>query len=152
MTGNEFLKLSRLYADLEAEQRRIGLSCSGCGACCRFDVVDHVLYASELEKAYLLSASPAFPVPAEPDGDPDRDTDAATAELVKAGLRCQFQKDGHCEARDARTLGCRLHFCTWPEGKEADEEAFCEEWHRRLKRLHDVLDIEWLYGPLLPLR
>ncbi|MDR1745316.1 MAG: YkgJ family cysteine cluster protein [Planctomycetota bacterium] len=142
MHTQAFPELTRLYADLEAEQQRLGAACSGCGACCRFDVADHVLYASDLERRYLLAASG---VPAEPDGDPE------LASLIASGLRCPFQKDGRCEARDGRTLGCRLHFCQWPKEKESEEEAFCEAWHGRLKRLHDDLGLEWRYGPLFPL-
>lgn len=137
-----FSELTRLYADLEAEQRRTGLACSGCGTCCRFDEVDHVLYASELERQYLLAAS-------TPPAQPDRDADAAFARLLETGLRCPYQRDGRCEARDGRTLGCRLHFCRWPDDR--DGEAFCETWHGKLKQLHDDLGLEWRYGPLLPL-
>ncbi len=144
MAREPLLELTRLYADLEAEQRRMGLSCSGCGACCRFDEVDHVLYSSDLERRHLLAVS-------TPPAEPDRDGDATRAELLKTGLRCPFQKDGHCEARDGRPLGCRLHFCRRPKETESGEEAFCETWHARLKRLHDDLGLEWRYRPLLPL-
>lgn len=136
----EWERLARLYRELDAELARFAPSCRGCGECCRFDRVDHVLYASELERGYLLgAASPLSPI----------GPDAAAADLLARGLRCPFQADGKCTAREGRVLGCRLHFC---EGLgEADEQEFSEAWHARLKRLHAELGLEWSYRPLLPL-
>lgn len=125
--------LSRLYADLDRETASQNHVCRGCGGCCHFDVVDHVLYVSEMERRYLALVSPDFP--AEPD---------ASEELLRGGLRCPYQSGGRCFAREGRPLGCRLHFC---EGPELDYEA----WHNRLKALHDEVDFGWDYRPLLPL-
>lgn len=127
-----FPELIRLYADIEEDVRRMGFDCSGCGGCCRFDEADHVLYASALEREYLLASST---VPDCPDGD---------AALLRAGLRCPFQTGGRCGAREGRVLGCRLHFCRRPETNS-------ESWHSRLKQIHERFGIEWRYAPLLPL-
>lgn len=127
-----------LYARVDAALAERGLACAGCGECCHFDVVDHVLYASELERR-MLRLTGEFP--AVPDAD---------GELIEKGLRCPFQAGNRCHARDGRVLGCRLHFCAW--ANSAEEMDFAEAWHGELKKLHDELGIEWEYRPLLPLR
>lgn len=132
-----FYRLAHLYAELEGELAVKEVECAGCGTCCHFDVADHVLYASELERRYLLES--VIP-PDHPDGD---------VELLARGLRCPFQEEGRCRAREGRVLGCRLHFCRWANA--AEEAEFCELWHGKLKWLHDELNMEWRYGPLLPL-
>lgn len=137
MYKTAFPRLAELYAELERAQAALDVTCDGCGACCHFDVADHVLYASELERSYLLET--ARP-PDSPDGG---------ADLLARGLRCPYQRDERCQAREGRTLGCRLHFCCWSDA--AAEAEFCERWHGRLKRMHDELGLEWGYGPLLPL-
>lgn len=120
------------YRDLDDAIGKLGRLCDACGRCCRFDEVDHVLYASGLERFYLAHTAS---VPDHPD---------APAELLAAGLRCPFQKNGLCQAREGRALGCRLHFC-----REENDE-WSEAWHDRLKRLHEDLGVEWAYAPLLP--
>lgn len=128
-------RLSALYAALDLALEEKGWLCRGCGECCHFDQVDHILYASELERHYLLAN-------ADKAQDPDGDT-----ELLGKGLRCPYQKDNKCLARLGRPLGCRLHFC------DADDDFdFYELWHSRLKQLHIDSGQAWQYGPLLPLK
>lgn len=123
-----------LYAALDRELARRGATCAGCGACCHFETAGHILYASRLERELLAGIEP----PVSPD---------AGSEAIAAGWRCPFQKGNRCLAREARVLGCRLHFCEGGAG--LDELA--ERWHERLKRLHDELGVAWDYRPLLPL-
>lgn len=129
--------MRRLYARLDAELAALGVVCGGCGRCCRFDEVDHVLYASRLERRYLALVSPFFP------GSGDH-------ELIARGLRCPYQTETGCRAREGRVLGCRLHYCTWDD--PVLEERVYAEWHERLKRMHDELGEPWDYRPLLPLQ
>lgn len=132
-------RLRELYAALDADIAARGLVCDGCGECCHFDTVDHLLYASRLERDFLLETAGSPPLPG----------DADLAALVADGMRCPYQSEGKCLARDGRVLGCRLHFCRWPDG--GDEDDFQEKWHRELKRIHDDCGEEWLYTRLLPL-
>lgn len=125
------------YRRLDAELSGLSLLCNGCGVCCHFDQVEHILYASELERRFLSLAG-VFP------GRPD-----ASDGLLAAGLRCPYQAGGGCQAREGRVLGCRLHFCAWPDADAESEVA--ERWHGELKRLHDGLGVPWEYRPLLPL-
>lgn len=133
----EWERLAQLYRELEADVASRGLTCRGCGECCRFDRVDHLLYASDLEREYLLHT---MPVPAHA-GEYDV--------LIARGQRCPFQVNGVCQAREGRVLGCRLHFCegSWGEG----EQEWCEAWHDRVKKLHAECGLVWNYRPLLPL-
>lgn len=123
--------------DMDRLTRRGDVACEGCGHCCHFDTAGHLLYASELEKRYLLRVAA---LPEHPDGD---------GEEIESGDRCPYQKDGKCHARSGRVLGCRLHFCQWPDVAAAEDAA--EQWHARLKRLHEELGVEWRYARLLPL-
>ena len=132
--NDRFRVLFAFYAALDHCLDELGLACDGCGECCHFETAGHILYASRLEREALAGFAPS--------GHPD-----ATPEAIAAGERCPFQAGGGCQAREARTLGCRLHFCRG--GGELDELS--EEWHNRLKRLHDDLGVEWDYRPLLPL-
>lgn len=127
-------KLSAFYSALDEAIAARGWVCRGCGECCHFDQVDHVLYASELERSYLLANATQ---PQQPDGDTD---------LLAKGLRCPYQQDNRCTARQGRPLGCRLHFC-----EAEDDFEFYEMWHIRLKQLHSDTGQDWRYAPLLPL-
>lgn len=119
--------LRQLYDDLGEELRALALHCSACGDCCRFEEADHVLCASELELA-LLKALPTQDRP------------------VPAG-RCPHHVENRCEARDARVLGCRLHFCqTSPEQRQRLEELSIA-FHERLVQLHQAHGVPYAYGP-----
>ncbi|MDR3077499.1 MAG: YkgJ family cysteine cluster protein [Planctomycetota bacterium] len=131
--------LRRFYREVDAVLVAGGRSCRGCGRCCRFDEAEHRLYASRLERDYLLESVAPF-TPAE-EGESEH-----SVELLAAGLRCPFQKEGRCLAREGRALGCRLFFCS------GLDDGLSEHWHQRLKHLHRDLGLEWDYAPLLPLR
>ncbi len=126
------------HARADAAVAERGARCDGCGACCHFETADHILYASALERRYLAAVSP---LPASPDAEPS---------LLERGLRCPFQKNNRCEAREGRPLGCRLHFCACADSPDMTD--FAETLHAELKALHETLGEDWAYRPLLPLR
>lgn len=125
-----------LYRQLDMELAALGEICTGCGTCCHFDKMDHILYASTLERELMRQAAR----PESMDAD---------EELIAAGKRCPFQEHTQCRAREGRTLGCRLHFCHGAHTPHV--ENLSEYYHERLKELHNRLDIDWDYRPLLPL-
>lgn len=134
----EWMRAMRdFYTRVDAALAAEGPRCAGCGECCRFEVVDHILYASGLERKHLAATAK---IPEHPDAD---------AALLANGKRCPYQVNNHCEAREARALGCRLHFCEWADSPR--EMDFAECWHGELKTLHNILGEEWDYRPLLPL-
>src|SRR5205085_7412758 len=85
-------RLRALYRELDAEIARLAPRCDGRGICCDFDVVDHVLYATQLEVDLVKDALPGLYARA-------------------TGNRCPFLEDGRCGAREVRMLGCRTYFC-----------------------------------------
>lgn len=137
MTPEHISAMREFYQRLEREIAGLGGTCHACGGCCRFDEAEHLLYASTLERDYLKTVSPPPPLPGAP----------ALRELVASGLRCPYQVENRCEARDGRVLGCRLHFCA--DGEAVADRA--ERWHRQLAELHDRLGVTWGYSRLLPL-
>ncbi|HEX8201549.1 MAG TPA: hypothetical protein VF590_13775 [Isosphaeraceae bacterium] len=121
--------LRRLYAELDAEVARLGPVCLLSGRCCRFAEFGHTLFVSAPEAALLVADAPT---PARP---PDR------------GATCPWQDDrGHCTARDARPLGCRVYYCD--ASFEGHAAALSETFIARLKRLVEALDLPWDYAPL----
>ena len=129
--------MAALYRELDADLAGFAPICRGCGGCCRFDSAPHILYASDLEREYLLHTA-SFP-----------GASGGDAELIARGLRCPFQVEGRCIAREGRVLGCRLHFCEGFGGER--EQELCEAWHLRVKIIHAELGFDWRYRPLFPL-
>jgi hypothetical protein len=121
--------LRELYAELDREIASLGPACALSGRCCRFLEYGHTLFVSTAEVEFLLDHAPA------PSGPLDE------------GATCPWQDSrGHCTARLARPLGCRIYHC---------DPAFEEELHRlserfidRLKRLSTKHNIAWNYAPL----
>ncbi len=134
--ASRFRPLVLFYQELAAAIASFSPACRSCGECCYFDLSDHILFASALERDYLATAQ----LPAKPDAD---------SRQIATGERCPYQKDGKCSARRERVLGCRLHFCRLT----ADEKyaLFCEHWHQRLKQLHEELNLPWDYRRVFPL-
>jgi hypothetical protein len=122
-------ELRELYEELDREVASLGPVCALSGRCCRFLEYGHTLFVSTAEVGYLLALAPA---PARP---------------LDQGATCPWQDSrGHCTAREARPLGCRIYHC---------DPVFEEELHRlserfihRLKALSTRQNIAWNYAPL----
>jgi hypothetical protein len=121
--------LRAIYAELDAEVALRGPACGLSGRCCRFAEYDHTLFVSAMEAAVLLADAPP---PSRPLDD---------------GATCPWQNArGHCTAREARPLGCRVYFCD--PAYEGQAPALSEAFLARLKRLADDLELPWNYAPL----
>jgi hypothetical protein len=121
--------LSALYAELDEAIARLGPVCRLSGRCCRFAEYDHTLFLSHPEALVLLADAPP---PARPLDD---------------GATCPWQDDrGHCTAREARPLGCRVYYCDPNHQDRAPELS--EAFLGRLKALTRELDLPWDYAPL----
>ncbi len=121
--------LRRLYDELDAAVAGHGPTCQLSGRCCRFQEFGHTLFLSAPEADYLLGNAPP---PARP---------------LDEGSTCPWQDGrGHCTARDARPLGCRLYYCD-PAYQDAIPELG-EHFITRLKRLVDERGLRWDYAPL----
>ena len=137
-----FERLHAVYAELDGRidrlhERHPDSRCRECGTCCTFPPGAPILYATELEHAYLASEPPP----------------------LQAGLgegTCPYHEVGsnYCTARERRTISCRTHFCddAMPE-KAAREEAqdLCEWALDRLREISVAHDVEWGYCPVVDL-
>lgn len=121
--------LQAIYGALEAEIARRAPVCQLSGRCCRFAEYDHTLFLSTAELGVLLADAPA---PTRPLDD---------------GETCPWQDArGHCTARSARPLGCRVYFCDPSYEGQAGE--LTESFLARVKQLADAFGLPWNYAPL----
>jgi len=120
-------ELDELYVAVDAEIARIGAICLGGGACCKFDLVGHRLFLSGGELALLISHGPG---------------DTARCRL----RRCPYQLGPRCSAHQWRPLACRGFFCD-PRVTDICRRT-CEAYHGRIRRLHEVHHLPYLYVEL----
>ncbi len=121
--------LYALYAELDAAVDRLAPVCQISGRCCRFEEYGHTLFLSEPEALLLLAEAPP---PLRPLDD---------------GASCPWQNErGHCTAREARPIGCRVYFCDPAFQDHAPE--LTEVALGTLKRLVEALELPWNYAPL----
>jgi hypothetical protein len=122
-------KLCALYEELDEEVARLGPVCQLSGRCCRFAEYGHTLFVSTAEVEHLLRAAPK----------PRRPLDR--------GATCPWQDSlGHCTARAARPLGCRVYYCDSSYQPSACELS--ERYIAKLKRLTEKHRLPWNYAPL----
>jgi hypothetical protein len=122
-------ELRELYEELDRDVASLGPVCALSGRCCRFLEYGHTLFVSTAEIGYLLKFASSPPSP------------------LDQGATCPWQDSrGHCTAREARPLGCRIYHC---------DPTFEEQLHRlserfiaRLKALSTRHEIAWNYAPL----
>jgi hypothetical protein len=122
-------ELSAVYEEVDREVARRGPVCQLSGRCCRFEEYGHTLFISTAEVRYLVALAPP----------PQRPLDH--------GATCPWQDSrGHCTAREARPLGCRVYFCdsSFQEGAHDLSERFI----LRLKDLSTNHGLPWNYAPL----
>ncbi len=115
--------LRDVYEALAGDPPAGGPVCLGGGACCRFDLAGHRLYASTLELAGLC-----------------RETVVDPARALRG--RCPFQLGPRCMARTWRPLGCRTYFCR--AGAERIAAAH-EAVHARIRALHETFGLTYRY-------
>ncbi len=118
-----------IYRELAREIETAGPVCDLSGRCCRFAEWDHTLFLSGIEAEILIQDAPP-PV-----------------RMLDNGETCPWQNDrGHCTAREARPLGCRVYYCD--PAYQGKAEALSEVYLGQLKRLTEELGRPWSYAPL----
>ena len=123
-------ELRALYAELDREVAGIGPVCVLSGRCCRFLEYGHTLFVSTAEVGLPAGFGPC-----------------RLSGALDDGASCPWQDSrGHCTARDARPLGCRIYYCdpTYQEESHRLSERFID----RMKRLCCDHGIPWNYAPL----
>ena len=127
--SGEFMQsILNVYENLEQARTPKDAICLGGGACCRFDLFDHRLYATVGELALLQRAEPA-------------DISRLTMN------RCPYQKGPKCLARENRPLGCRIFFCR-EKHDISDPDAY-EMPHNRISELHQRHNLPYAYVELI---
>jgi hypothetical protein len=122
-------ELRALYRELDLAVSRLGPVCALSGRCCRFQEYGHTLFVSAAEAALLVELAPA---PLRP---------------LDSGETCPWQDErGHCAARDARPVGCRVYYCD-PAYLPAAAEL-SERFVSRLKDFARRHGLPWNYAPL----
>ena len=122
-------KLRLVYDELAGAIAEAGPTCDLSGRCCRFAEYEHTLFLSGPEAEVLIADAPP---PARPLDD---------------GATCPWQNErGHCTAREARPLGCRVYFCSPSYQEKA--HALSETYLGRLREIADATDRPWNYAPL----
>lgn len=120
-------ELFELLDEAQGQASLAGGECSACGRCCRFNLVDHKLYATTAELALLTSLDP--PSRTAPPG------------------RCHYQKVNLCLARDRRPLGCRTFFCSVKNAQERND--IHEQFHKRIRKLHEAHRLPYMYQEII---
>lgn len=117
--------VAEIYRDVERNIAQRRPVCIMSGRCCRFEEFGHRLYVTTAE---LATFARQLTTPADPDWD---------------GRGCPFQKGKLCTVHSIRPFGCRIFFCD-STAQEWQEEQY-HQFHTRLKRLHEDLDIPYFY-------
>jgi Fe-S-cluster containining protein len=115
-----------LYAELEGEIALRKPVCVMSGHCCRFEEYGHRLYVTTMELAAFVRRYQSIAVAAKP---------------VDGG--CAFQRSRMCWVHAFRPMGCRLFFCDAAAGAWQQEKY--EEFHSRLKRMHETMEVPYAY-------
>ena len=117
--------LRKLLAEAQEEVLRLEIPCRACGACCDFSAMDHRLFVSAAELALLAEVRPPNP---------------------PARLRCPYQHENLCMARDRRPLGCRVFYCN-PASREPLHDLY-ERYHQRIATLHQEAGVPYVYAEM----
>ena len=119
--------LAKIYRQADEQIAELDPSCPGCGICCHFEKIGHLLYVSGIELAYMLKNAPPLPAQA-------------------AIKRCPYQVGPSCKNRTGRPLGCRSYFCN----KELEQQLqnIHEKFHGQVRQLHLKFGIDYYYGEL----
>ncbi|HZN63683.1 MAG TPA: hypothetical protein VFB66_00155 [Tepidisphaeraceae bacterium] len=126
--------VGRVYSDLQdrIEERRP--VCVASGRCCKFEAFGHRLYVTTLELAAFVHGLGHQPQPRR---------NPLSLPLAWDGTGCPFQSQRLCTVHPIRPFGCRVFFCDSSAGQWQNDVY--EQFHTRLKRLHEELEVPYVY-------
>ncbi|MDP7032856.1 MAG: hypothetical protein QF752_00030 [Planctomycetota bacterium] len=136
ITRQALSDLEALYGQLAAEMEALNPICESSGRCCRFREYGHRLYLTDLELHYFEYREGPVRVA---DGGPRQ-------RRLEEGI-CPFQEERLCTTREGRPLGCRVYYCD-PRA-EGRIEIWAEEFHGRIRKIHETYGIPYRYRPWL---
>ena len=118
--------VARVYGELGREIDARRPMCVSSGRCCRFEEYGHRLYVTTLELAAFVAG-----------------LDSQSAPSGWDGTGCPFQVAKLCSVHAIRPFGCRMFFCDATSTQWQNERY--EQFHGQLKRLHEELNVPYLY-------
>lgn len=124
--ANVITAMSSFYAEADRRIAERPATCWNRGECCRFGAFGHRLYVTALEVAYYLAGG--YPPPVTADA-------------------CPHARDGVCQVRDRRPLGCRIFFCD--RDARDWQGPLSEELLARLRSMHTELEVPYFYAEWL---
>ena len=126
-----------LYSDVQREIDQRRPLCVSSGKCCRFEEYGHRLFVTTIEIGTFLHQLGS-------------ELTAIEAKAPKSSLPvfspepgCPFQVDKLCSVHAIRPFGCRMFFCDATSTDWQNEQY--EQFHARLKRLHETLSVPYFY-------
>ena len=125
--------VERIYTDLAADVAKRRPVCVVSGRCCRFEEYGHRLFVTTAELAAFVHGLETTP------RSPAIDASIRTWD----GTGCPFQVSKLCGVHALRPFGCRIFFCD-ATATQWQNDAY-EEFHARLKRLHEDLGVDYFY-------
>lgn len=138
--------VARVYDALQREIDARRPICTASGRCCHFEAYGHRLYVTTLELAAFVAAQSPPQLPVVSCQSPVKTKSLpllATRNLQLATSNCPFQIGNLCSVHAIRPFGCRIFFCD-PTSTQWQNERY-EEFHSELKRLHEELNVPYLY-------
>lgn len=123
--------IDEIHAHIAAEVTARGPACWASGRCCNFRDAGHELWTTGLEAALTVR----------------RAARGLTVEGVgEAAARggCPFQERNLCGEHAARPAGCRVYFCD--RSAQAWQRELAEEAQRRIRRVHELHGVEYVYA------
>lgn len=121
----------RIYDQLQSQIDARRPVCVASGRCCRFEEYGHRLYVTTAELATFVHDLSVM----------GQSIERAMSTWNQTG--CPFQTGKLCGVHAIRPFGCRIFFCD-PTAQQWQQEQY-EAMHRRLKHLHNDLNVPYLY-------
>jgi Fe-S-cluster containining protein len=128
-----------LYRAVQVEIDARRPVCVVSGRCCRFEEFGHRLFVTTLEMAAFvhdLQQRPAVEPPAAPHSK-------VSLPVAWDGTGCPYQLHKLCSVHAFRPFGCRMFFCDATSTAWQNERY--ERFHADLKRLHETLQVPYVY-------
>jgi Fe-S-cluster containining protein len=135
--------IAEVYRDLEQQIHLRKPRCDASGRCCRFEEFGHRLFVTTIELAtfwYNVETGSVGARLVSPESG-TREQHARRVSFLQGA--CPFQQLRLCSVHEIRPFGCRIFFCD-PASNQWQKEQY-EQFHGRLKRLHDELDVPYFY-------
>lgn len=132
-----------VYADVKKSIDTRKPICDMSGKCCKFEAYGHRLFVSTLELAAFVAGRGKGNVEPRTMNENQKSASSLVVHRSSSPGDCPFQVDNLCTVHAIRPFGCRMFFCD-PTATDWQQAAY-EQFHARLKSLHDELGVDYFY-------